>query len=290
VSGIWRLSDVGRPVASGTVIRAFDCGERGAMTGESRPDPPVRVVLFDMDDTLFDHTFALRQALAAVWRDDRGLGRRPLGRVVAEYERLLDDIHPEVLRGHTTHAEARKERFRRLFEWAGTPRPASELEATSARYRAVYQSARRPVEGAPALLRSLHRRATVGVVSNNHTAEQREKMAAIGIAPWVDFLVTSEDAEAEKPEPKIFQSALERANASAREAVMVGDNWATDVVGGRNAGIRTVWLNRHGWPRPEPVPDVLEVPSLRPIRPLRERLLVPWAGPNRERTRRDSGL
>jgi pyrimidine 5'-nucleotidase len=246
--------------------------------------------LFDMDDTLFDHTFALRRGLAAVWADDGALHRRPLRAVVAEYERLLDDIHPAVLRGHTTHAEARRERFRRLFDWAGAPRPPAELETVSDRYRAVYQENRRPVEGARALLRSLRGRAAVGVVSNNHTIEQRDKVAATGLAPWVDFLVTSEDAGAEKPDPRIFRAALERAHATESEAVMVGDNWSTDVIGGRGAGMRTVWLNRRARPRPEPFPEVLEVPSLRPTRALRDHLLTGSGRSPSAQSRSESGL
>ncbi|MCI4371006.1 MAG: HAD family hydrolase, partial [Thermoplasmata archaeon] len=162
----------------------------------------MRLVLFDMDDTLFDHSFALRRALVVLWREDRRLGRRPLGSLVAEYERLLEAIHPEVLRKRRTHAEARRERFRGLFEWAGTPLPAPELEAVSARYREFYQQARRPVEGAPALLRALRGKVAVGIVSNNHTVEQQDKLAATGMRALIDFLLTSEDAGAEKPDPK----------------------------------------------------------------------------------------
>jgi HAD superfamily hydrolase (TIGR01549 family) len=243
-----------------------------------------------MDDTLFDHTYALRTAVAAAWSEDLGLRRRSLRSVIGEYERLLDDVHPDVLRGRKTHAEARQERFRRLFEWVESPRPPVELQEISTRYRSRYQGSRRPVAGAAALLRGLHGRATVGIVSNNHTPEQKEKMAAIGIGPYVDFLLTSEDAEAEKPDPVIFRRALERAAAGPQDAVMVGDNWSTDIVGARALGLRSIWLNRRGLPRPDRREDVLEVRTLRPARPLRDQLLAegPWRGEDHRSS--DSGL
>ncbi|MCI4327587.1 MAG: HAD family hydrolase [Thermoplasmata archaeon] len=250
------------------------------------PRPPAeattsspRVVLFDMDDTLFDHTFALRQALVATWRRDAGLRRRPLHAVVDEYARLLDDIHPDVLRGLRTHAEARAERFRRLFEWADSPRTAEEIAGLSAAYRATYQSSRRTVPGAMPLLRALRGRATVGIVTNNHTVEQREKLEATGLAPWIDFLLTSEDAGFEKPDPAIFRMALERAGAAPVDAVMVGDRWEADVVGARAAGIRPVWYNPTGRARPEPGTDVVEIRSFRPVRALAPRLLAPGSDP-----------
>lgn len=237
-----------------------------------------------MDDTLFDHSFSLRKGLAAVWRSDRVFRTRPLATFVAEYERLLEEIHPRVLRGQTTHAEARVERFRRLFEWAGSPRPETAIAEFSDRYRAAYQSSRRAVEGAPALLRALHGRVKVGVVSNNHTAEQREKIQAIGIAGYLDFVLTSEDVGVEKPKPAIFHAALARAGAKPEEAVMVGDSWPADIVGARSAGIPAVWLNRRGFARPDTSPGVLELRSLRPIVPVRQSLLEgTWRRPGRRK-------
>jgi FMN phosphatase YigB (HAD superfamily) len=112
-------------------------------------------------------------------------------------------------------------------------------------------------------------------VSNNHTAEQQDKMRATGLGELLDFLVTSEDAGAEKPDPAIFQVALRTADVSAKDAVMVGDVWATDILGARAAGIRAVWLNRDGRARPEPAREVLELGTLVPTRPLASRLLAP---------------
>jgi HAD superfamily hydrolase (TIGR01549 family) len=233
----------------------------------------VRAVLFDMDDTLFDHTYSLRTGVAATWSGDRDLRVRSLRSVIREYERLLDDIHPEVLKGLKTHAEARAERFRRLFEWAGSPRSPDELRALAAEYRAAYQASRRAVDGALPLLRALKGRVAIGIVSNNHTEEQREKAKAVGIESYLDFLLTSEEAGAEKPHPTIFRTALHRAGVSPEETVMVGDNWSADIVGARGVGIRAVWLNRRRLPRPDRPSDVLEVRSLRPARALRSHLL-----------------
>lgn len=45
-----------------------------------------------------------------------------------------------------------------------------------------------------------------------------------------------------KPEPIIFESALQRLGLPSEEVVMVGDNLDTDVAGGRRAGLRTAWI------------------------------------------------
>ncbi|MCI4357219.1 MAG: HAD-IA family hydrolase [Thermoplasmata archaeon] len=239
----------------------------------NRAPPTIpKVVLFDMDDTIFDHRFAVRQALARVRRDDARLSRSTLAGLLGEYDRLLEAVHPDVLAGRMTHAEARRERFRKLFEWSGARLPERELALVASSYRAFYQAARRPVPGAPELLRWLRRRATVGVVSNNHTDEQNDKLRALGLDGEVDFLLTSEDAGVEKPDPAIFRRALELAGAEAHDAVMVGDNWPADVEGALAAGIRPVWLNPSRRPRPPGRPAVAELLGLRPIREVASRL------------------
>jgi FMN phosphatase YigB (HAD superfamily) len=79
----------------------------------------------------------------------------------------------------------------------------------------------------------------------------------------VDALITSEEVGAPKPDPRIYQVALERLGAEAAQTVMVGDNWTADVVGALAVGIRPVWLNRIGAARP--LSHVAEITSLEPL-------------------------
>lgn len=64
-------------------------------------------------------------------------------------------------------------------------------------------------------------------------------------------VVTSEDAEAYKPAPRIFHRGLGMLGLQARDVLHVGDSLAADVAGARAAGIDAVWVNR----RKRPVPD-----------------------------------
>ncbi|MCI4362579.1 MAG: HAD-IA family hydrolase, partial [Thermoplasmata archaeon] len=99
------------------------------------------------------------------------------------------------------------------------------------------------------------------------------KLRALGIERDNTFLWTSEYAGVEKPDPEIFRRALDLAGAEAADAVMVGDNWDADVQGALAAGIRPVWLNPTGRPRPRGVPAVTELRGLRPVRDVGRRLV-----------------
>ena len=73
-----------------------------------------------------------------------------------------------------------------------------------------------------------------------------ELAESLGLAPYLDFAVTSLEAGAEKPHPPIFRAALERADVEPDSAVHVGDQTTSDVEGARAVGINPVLLDRDG--------------------------------------------
>ncbi len=82
----------------------------------------------------------------------------------------------------------------------------------------------------------------------------------LGLEPYLDFAVTSGEAGADKPNPPIFLTALERAGIDALEAVHVGDQYKLDVIGARGVGITPVLIDRDDL-SPE-VADCLRIRSL----------------------------
>jgi putative hydrolase of the HAD superfamily len=77
---------------------------------------------------------------------------------------------------------------------------------------------------------------TLAIVSNSDGRIESAFRQA-GIADYFDFFIDSFDVGVEKPDPKIFRMATERAGVAANEAAYVGDLYAVDVVGARNAGL-----------------------------------------------------
>ena len=69
----------------------------------------------------------------------------------------------------------------------------------------------------------------------------------LGLAPYLDFCITAEEAGAEKPHAPMFLAALERTSVEAGEAVHVGDQFESDVLGARSVGMHGVLIDRGGW-------------------------------------------
>jgi len=219
-------------------------------------------VLFDLDDTLFDHHGSARAALREVHRvhaaahDFETLERRHI--------QFLEEMHAEVLAGRVGLDDARRERFRRTFAALGVTLDDRAAAAVAAAYRAGFVAARRAVDGAADLLAAVRRHARIAIVSNNLADEQREKLEYCGLARFVDALVVSEEAGVSKPDAEIFRIALRRLDARAEDAVMVGDSWTADVTGAVGAGIRAIWFNPSRKPVPADPPGVVQIHALAP--------------------------
>jgi HAD superfamily hydrolase (TIGR01549 family) len=225
--------------------------------------PSVTTILFDLDDTLFDHAGTARAALAATAARRPTLQVVPVETLYQHYSELLEEVHPLVMTGRISYLEARQQRFARLLApYEPTP-TAAEVAQLAEQHYGHYQQLRRPMAGALALLQALKPAYKIGIVTNNRTAEQQEKLRHLGLSHLVDALITSEDVGVLKPAPAIYAQALQRLGAEAAETVMVGDNWQADVVGALAVGICPVWLNRLGVVRP--LPEVMELASLEPL-------------------------
>lgn len=220
------------------------------------------VLLCDLDDTLFDHNQATRDALENLRRDYQVLARWSLDELDARHRVLLEELHVDVLAGRVSVDDARAERFSRLLAQAGI-RESAVAQVMAADYRQAYASNWQPVPGALPLLQALRAEGhSVVIVTNNNVAEQQLKLAHCGFEAWIDTMVTSEEVGVSKPAREIFEHALDRVGSSPADAVMLGDAWAADVEGARAAGIAPVWFNRTG--RPSPDATVAELTSLAP--------------------------
>src|SRR5439155_9384347 len=125
-----------------------------------------QLVLFDLDDTLFDHQYSRRCGLRALQHAYPSLAGLPIEDLVAEHERQLTASYDQVLDGAVSLAANRLERFRRMFVNCGVAMPVADVERAMQHYRRAYEAHRRAVPGVMALLSHLQPRLRVGVVTN----------------------------------------------------------------------------------------------------------------------------
>ncbi len=87
---------------------------------------------------------------------------------------------------------------------------------------------------------SLH----LGIISDIDDDYQDFQFKIFGITETFDSITTSEEVQSYKPESKIFQIALNKANCRGDESIIIGDSYKKDIVGGKNIGMTTIWINK----------------------------------------------
>ncbi|MHB0851746.1 HAD family hydrolase [Stutzerimonas nitrititolerans] len=204
----------------------------------------IRLITFDLDDTLWDvrpvlHSaeLTLREWLARHTPDLNDFSVEALGAI----RRTLLDAQPEL---RHRISELRRRILCHALEEAGYPRDeACELAEQAFQ---VFLEARHAVQLFPEVhptLELLANHYRLGVLTNGNADVRR-----LGLADYFDFTLCAEELGIGKPDPRPFCEALKRAGVAAEHAVHIGDHPSDDIGGAQRAGMRAIWFNPTGGP------------------------------------------
>lgn len=102
------------------------------------------------------------------------------------------------------------------------------------------------IEGTFELLDYLKPKYRMHILSNGFREVQYKKIENSGLMPYFDKIILSEDAEINKPNPKIFTYALVNTNSRRNETIMIGDSFEADISGAHKSRIDQIWFNPKG--------------------------------------------
>jgi putative hydrolase of the HAD superfamily len=193
---------------------------------------PISAVLFDLDDTLNDRQLSWNAFVPGFQREyaDR-LGS-------CDVSQISRAIAAADGGGYRNKNEFFTE-ISQTLPWIEPP-TAEDIEKF---WRGSFAACIVERAGARALLADLRNHEfRIGIVSNGQTDMQTAKIAHLGFDSLADVVLISETVGIKKPDPKIFQMALEMLECDAASTLFVGDHPVLDVAGGYAAGIAAAWL------------------------------------------------
>ncbi|WP_010489272.1 HAD family hydrolase [Pseudomonas sp. S9] len=232
----------------------------------------IKLITFDLDDTLWDVTPVMQDAEAAL-RNWLTMYAPKLGAVPVEH---LWEIRNQLLAQEPALKHRLSELRRRILLNAllGAGYVEKEASALAETGFQVFLDARHQVElfaEVHPTLEALASQFQLGVITNGNADVRR-----LGLADYFQFALCAEDLGIGKPDPKPFQEALRHANVSAELAVHIGDHPSDEIAGAQAAGMRAIWFNplNRTWPQ-QPAPDG-EISSLAQL----PALLNSWLKPS----------
>ncbi len=201
----------------------------------------IRNVLFDLDDTLFDFHKAEKIALTKTLVH---FGIDPTEETLALYSAINAAHWKRLELGEISREEVKVGRYRELFKTIGVE--CDPVKAT-AYYESMLAIGHYFMPGAPELLEELYGKYRLYIVSNGTAKVQEGRIGSSGIAKYMDGIFISQVLGANKPDKQFFDICFaEIPDFSLSETVIIGDSLSSDIKGGINAGIITVWFNPKG--------------------------------------------
>lgn len=198
----------------------------------------IRNVLFDLDDTLFDFHKAEKIALTKTLVH---FGIDPTEETLALYSTINAAHWKRLELGEISREEVKVGRYRELFKTIGVE--CDPVKAT-VYYESMLAIGHYFMPGAPELLGELYRKYRLYIVSNGTAKVQEGRIGSSGIAKYMDGIFISQILGANKPDKQFFDICFaEIPDFSLSETVIIGDSLSSDIKGGINAGITTVWFN-----------------------------------------------
>lgn len=227
----------------------------------------IQAVLFDLDNTLFDHQASVRSGLRSFLRH---LQRDPSVDLERSWFKIEQLNYDRFLAKETSFLEQRRERLRQFLPLAGItiPEADTQLDELFAVYLRNYELAWRPFPDAAPALQHLHSKGIpIAVVTNGNHAQQTSKIEQIGLEPFLDGVFSSGLTGYAKPAPEAFLVACRSLDILPDETLYVGDNYITDVEGARAAGLQAVHLHRDGSGLPRSIRSLAELMTMMGPRP-----------------------
>lgn len=224
-------------------------------------------LFLDFDDTLYDthgNAVIALQELFDLLHLERYFPDPQL--FYDEYWKANIDLWTRYSKGEITRDYLIVERFRRPFSF-GEGLNTDDAYCLEASDRFLDFCSCKPglVEGAKELMDYLRDKGyCLHMCSNGFHEVQYKKLRACGLYEYFDTIILSEDAGYNKPALEYFDYAFKKSGAKKESTLMIGDNFQTDILGAKRAGLRVAYFNRYPeYPATEPVD--YEVTSLRQL-------------------------
>ncbi|MCU1577686.1 MAG: hydrolase [Leifsonia sp.] len=209
-----------------------------------------RVVLFDLDDTLFAHRAAVARGIEAHMRVvGHPFGTMDTASAVAFWHELEERHYHAYLAGELDFEGQRRARARDFAARHGLSLDDDAAGAWFASYFEHYIDAWTLHQDTLPTLDALQAAipgVRFGIITNGDLAFQLRKIERVGLADRMEHVIASGAVGHVKPEAEIFLHACAVFGVAPDEAAYVGDRLVTDAGGAARAGLTGVWLNRSG--------------------------------------------
>jgi putative hydrolase of the HAD superfamily len=207
----------------------------------------MKSVLFDLDGTLLDRDKSIEQFITVQYKKlNTHLIHIPKNDYVNRFIEL--DCHGHVWKDKVYQALVAEFKISDI-SW----------QALLNDYETQFQFHCLPFPGLNQMLDTLKQQGyLLGIVTNGFGEFQSRSILGLGIRDYFDVILISEVEQVRKPQPEIFQRAMNRLGSSNQNSVFVGDHPQADIAGAKNAKMRAIWKRSSHWLEPKEADAIID--------------------------------
>ena len=219
-------------------------------------------LLFDVDDTLLDFKAAENQGLQQLFADEGLVLTKELKQA---YQKLNQELWQAYEQDKISRDEVLNQRFRLFFERLGRKVDGEKMEL---KYRQYLNQGHQLLGNSLAIIQDLASKASLYVVTNGVSQTQHQRLTDAKLAPYFKDIFISDVIGYQKPKVEFFAHVFANIpQVDLAKTLIIGDSLTSDIQGGMNANIDTVWLNPAQLPAKacQPTYQISQLEQLYPI-------------------------
>lgn len=199
--------------------------------------------LFDVDDTIYDQMWPFRKAYDKHFKKHNNI---PIEELFQYSRKYSDEVFEQTESGDLPLREMHVYRITKAFEVYNIK--IEKKEALNFQY--TYEKLQKEIQLVPDVEKTFQyckkNNIKIGIITNGPELHQQSKINQLGLSRWIPFeniFISSREGVA-KPDKKIFMIAEKKMNLNSKDTYFIGDSFANDIVGAKNAGWKSIWINR----------------------------------------------
>ena len=204
----------------------------------------VQHIFFDLDNTLWDHRGNSEITLKNMFLEHE---------IQSKYNLSFDTWHPvfyeknellweQIREGHITKAQLREKRFKEPFTLFGL-NDESLWQTFEYEYLSRMGKMSGIVENADIVLDYLKLKYQIHVITNGFEEVSQAKIANSALNGFIETLTCADELNLRKPDPRIFDLAMQKAGATKENSLIIGDDWIADIIGGTSFGWQAIFFD-----------------------------------------------
>ncbi|TYB30979.1 MAG: HAD family hydrolase [Candidatus Mcinerneyibacterium aminivorans] len=218
-------------------------------------------IIFDIDDTLMNHSGAVRKAIDRFYDKyikGSNIEKKEFRNIWNEEQtKYMDDY----LNNAVTFEEQRYLRIQSVFKKIGVYIDVDTAYEYFLTYLQLYEDNWSLYDDVKVTLEKLGDY-KLGIISDGDSHQQRDKLKEFRIERYFNSIVVSGDINAVKPDKRIFKECLNRLETSSQKSLYIGDDYKRDFKGAIKNGLKACLIDRNSDIKIEKIDNNYKINSL----------------------------